>query len=158
MKEIFLIVTGVIGGAIAAAFGGWNESLTTLIIFMMADYITGIIVAGVFKKSTKTTTGALESVAGWKGLCRKSITLFIVLIACRLDLEIGSNVIRDATVIAFIANEGISIIENAGLMGVPMPESIARVEMGYLEKAFASQLNSKTANAGSGKWQITKTI
>ena len=126
MKETFCGVIGVVGGGIAALFGGWDAALITLVIFMAIDYITGLIVAGVFHKSKKTETGTLESRAGFKGLCRKGVTLLIVLVACRLDLVIGSNFIRDAVVIAFIANETISIIENAGLMGVPIPAVIIR--------------------------------
>ena len=72
--------------------------------------------------SPKTKTGTLESRAGWKGLCRKGVSLLVVLVACRLDAIIGSSFIRDATVIAFVCNETISIIENAGLMGVPVPK------------------------------------
>ena len=86
----------------------------------------GLVVAGVFHKSGKSETGALESRAGWKGICRKGVTLLIVLIACRLDLVMGSNYIRDAVVIAFILNETISIIENAGLMGIPIPAVITK--------------------------------
>lgn len=71
-------------------------------------------------------TADKESRAGWKGLCRKGVTLFVVLVACRLDLIIGSDFIRDAVVIAFTANETISIIENAGLMGVPIPPVITK--------------------------------
>ena len=71
-------------------------------------------------------SGSLESRAGWKGLCRKGMTLLVVLVACRLDLMIGSNFIRDAAVIAFVVNESISIIENAGLMGVPIPKAIIK--------------------------------
>lgn len=93
---------------------------------MGVDYATGLIVAGVFHKSEKTENGALESRAGWKGLCRKGVSLLVVLVACRLDMIMGSNFIRDATVIAFIANETISIIENAGLMGVPIPSVITK--------------------------------
>ena len=98
----------------------------TLIIFMGVDYVTGLIVAGVFHNSEKTKNVALESRAGWKGLCRKGVPLLVVLVACRLDLVMGSNFIRDAVVIAFIANETISIIENAGLMGIPIPAAIMR--------------------------------
>ena len=126
MKEGLCAITGVVGGFIASLFGGWDAGLTTLIIFMGIDYLTGLIVAGVFHKSSKTETGALESRAGWKGLCRKGMTLLVVLVACRLDLMIGSNFIRDAAVIAFVVNESISIIENAGLMGVPIPKAIIK--------------------------------
>ena len=114
------------GGAIATAFGGWDAALTTLVIFMTIDYVTGLIVAGVFHTSTKTNTGALESRAGWKGLCKKGMTLLIVLIACRLDLIMGTNFVRDAVVIGYIVNESISIIENAGLMGLPIPKVIVK--------------------------------
>ena len=78
------------------------------------------------KKSNKTKNGALESGAGWKGLCRKGMSLVIVLIAVRLDITIGTNYIRDTVCIAFIANETISIVENAGLMGVPIPTVITK--------------------------------
>lgn len=126
MKETICTIFGVIGSFIASLFGGWDAGMITLIIFMIVDYVTGLIVAGVFKNSTKTETGALESRAGWKGLCRKGVTLLIVLIAYRLDLLIGTNYIRDAVIIGFCANEAISIIENAGLMGIPLPAVISK--------------------------------
>lgn len=121
-----LSVIGCVGSVIASLFGGWDAALVTLLIFMGVDYVTGLIVAGVFHTSEKTENGALESRAGWKGLCRKGVTLLVVLVACRLDLMMGSNFIRDAVVIAFVANETISIIENAGLMGVPIPAVIVK--------------------------------
>ena len=126
MKMKLLTFIGVVGSWIASLFGGWDAALVTLLIFMGIDYVTGLIVAGVFKASEKTENGALESTAGWKGLCRKGVTLLVVLVACRLDLVMGSNFIRDAVVIAFIANETISIIENAGLMGIPIPAVITK--------------------------------
>lgn len=126
MKMKLLMVTGIIGSGIASLFGGWDAALVTLMIFMGIDYVTGLIVAGVFHASSKTDTGTLESHAGWKGLCKKGVSLMVVLVACRLDLIVGSNFIRDAVVIAFIANETISITENAGLMGVPIPTVIMR--------------------------------
>ena len=127
MKQTICTIIGAVGSAIAAAFGGWDSGLVTLLIFMALDYISGLIVAGVFKNSTKTASGTLESRAGWKGLCRKCMTLLFVLVAYRLDLIIGTNYIRDAVIIAFIANELISLTENAGLMGVPLPAIIMKV-------------------------------
>ena len=123
-KNILISIIGVIGSATASAFGGWSTGLTTLVIFMAIDYLTGLIVAGVFHKSTKTETGTLESRAGFKGLCRKGAMLLVVLVAYRLDLAVGTAYIKDAVIIAFIANEAISIIENAGLMGVPMNDTL----------------------------------
>ncbi len=126
LKHSVCTFIGLAGSAVASAFGGWDKSLQTLIIFMIADYMTGLIVAGVFKKSKKTDTGALESRAGWKGLCRKGMTLLYVLIATRLDILAGTTYLRDAVCIGFIVNEVISITENAGLMGVPIPGPIAK--------------------------------
>ena len=126
MKAKLCTLLGVVGSAIAALFGGWDTGLATLIVFMVIDFGSGIVVAGVFHKSRKTETGALESRTGWKGLCRKCMTLFFVLIAYRLDLVIGTNYIRDTVIIGFIANELISIVENAGLMGIPLPALIQK--------------------------------
>ena len=129
MDNIKIWVTsavGAVGAGISTAFGGWTSAMTTLIIFMAIDYFTGIMVAGIFKRSKKTKNGALESRAGFKGLCRKGVMLLIVLVACRLDIELHTTYIRDAVCIAFIANETISIIENAGLMGVPIPKVITK--------------------------------
>lgn len=115
---------GIIGAFIASLYGGWTDGMTTLLMFMAIDYIMGLLVAGVWHKSKKTEDGRLESRAGWKGLVRKGVTMLIVLVAARLDMTIGTTVIRDTAVIGFVANEGISIIENAGLMGVPLPAVI----------------------------------
>ena len=124
MKDGICTAIGVVGSVIASLFGGWDAALVTLVIFMAIDYVTGLLVVGVFHNSGKTENGALESRAGWKGLCRKCITLLMVLVATRLDLVTGTNFIRDAVVIAFIANETISIVENAGLMGINIPPAI----------------------------------
>lgn len=119
-------IIGVIGAAFTTLFGGWTTGMTTLLIFMGIDYVTGLIVAGVFKNSNKSESGALESRAGWKGLCRKGMTLLIVLIAYRLDLMLGTAYIRDAVVITFAVNEALSILENAALMGLPLPAVLVK--------------------------------
>lgn len=124
MKNAVCTAAGVVGGFIASLFGGWTASLTTLMIFMAADYVTGLVVAGVFHNSPKTETGALESRAGLKGLIRKATVLLFVLIGYRLDLAMDVTYIKDAVCIAFIVNELLSIVENAGLMGLPIPSVI----------------------------------
>jgi toxin secretion/phage lysis holin len=126
IKTGALSVIGALGAVITTLFGGWDTGLATLVLFMTVDYVTGLIVAGVFQNSTKTENGALESKAGWKGLCRKGTTLLIVLVACRLDLMLGSNYIRDAVIIGFVFNESISILENVGLMGVDLPPVLVK--------------------------------
>lgn len=156
VKDALCAAIGAAGAFISASYGGWSAALTTLMIFMAVDYVTGMIVAGIFHKSEKTKDGTLESRAGWKGICRKGVSLLVVLIACRLDLLIGTNFIRDTTVIAFIVNETISIIENAGLMGVPIPAVIVSAIHVLKEKADANadKIEPKPPN---GEAKKTKT-
>lgn len=121
------ITIGVICSVIAQAYGGWSEGMTALVVFMIIDYITGLLVAGVFHASNKTENGGLESRAGWKGIIRKVTTLAIVLVAAYVDRVMGMTFVRDAVVIGFLANEAISIIENAGLMGLPLPKAVVNM-------------------------------
>ena len=117
---------GAVGGVIARALGGWDNAVVTLIIFMVIDYAMGIIVAAVFKKSEKSANGGLSSRVCWIGLARKVMTLLFVIIAYRLDVLIGTDYIRTGVIISFCASELISICENAGLMGVPLPSVITK--------------------------------
>ena len=77
MKDKICVAIGIAGGYIASLFGGWDAALKTLILFMAVDYVTGLMVAGIFHNSRKTETGSLESLAGWKGLCRKGVSLLL---------------------------------------------------------------------------------
>lgn len=126
MEKIYICSgIGIVGSFIGELFK-WNEWMTTLVIFMLIDYITGLIVAGVFKKSPKTQDGSLESKTGWRGLAKKFSTLILVLVAVRLDLLLGTDYIQSAVILAFCANEVISLIENVGLMGVKIPPVISK--------------------------------
>lgn len=122
----FYVVTmiGVIGSFMVNLFGGWTTDLQTLIIFMIIDFTSGLLVAILFKNSNKTDSGALSSQAGFKGICKKCYILLMVLVAHRLDVTLATDYIKTAVIIAFIVNELISIIENAGLMGIPIPKVI----------------------------------
>lgn len=126
MKEIICTIAGVVGSFIAGLFGGWDASIRALLLFMAVDYATGLILAGVFRKSPKTKSGGLQSKIGWKGIARKGVTLLLVLISAQLDLILDTTYIRDAVCIAFSCNELISILENAGLMGIPMPAALKK--------------------------------
>lgn len=123
-KALALTGLGLVGGWLAELLGGWDTGLQSLLLFMALDYASGLILAGVFKKSQKSAQGALESRAAWQGFFRKGAALAVVLIACRLDLLLGLSFIRDATIIAYCGNELISITENIGLIGVPLPKPI----------------------------------
>lgn len=126
MKTTIITLAGAAGSAIATFFGGWDAAFITLTVFMVIDYITGFICAAVFHNSAKTENGSYESRAGFKGLCRKFVIFLLVGVATSLDTIIGTNYIRDAVCIAFMINEVMSILENAGLMGVPLPEALIK--------------------------------
>lgn len=104
MKKGLCTIIGIVGSCIASLFGGFDAAMITLMLFMGTDYVSGLVVAGVFHKSKKSESGALESGDSWKGLCRKGMTLVVVI----------------------IANETPSIIENAGLMGVNIPAPLTK--------------------------------
>lgn len=121
MKDTVCAAVGLGVGMISWLVGGFDTPILALIICMGADYVTGLIVAGVFHTSPKTKSGGLDSRVGWKGLARKFVTLLIVVVANLADLLLGLHYIRDAVIAAFCANECISILENAGLMGIRIP-------------------------------------
>ena len=124
IKFFTLSSVACVGAAVASLFGGWTGAMTTLVILMLIDYVTGLIVAGVFHASPKSSGGALSSAVGFKGICRKFVILLIVVVACRVDLLLDTSILRDATCIGFCANELLSITENAGLMGIPLPRKL----------------------------------
>ncbi|WFA10321.1 phage holin family protein [Tissierella sp. Yu-01] len=125
IKTSVFAVVGVVGSVITNLIGGWDKALQVLLIFMVIDYASGLILAGVFKKSKKSETGALESRVGWKGICKKVMTLLIVLMGSQLDILLGLDYIRYGLIIGFIIDEGMSIIENYGLMGFKLPEMLS---------------------------------
>ena len=126
MKQYLCTVVGVLGATAAWAFGGWDTALVALLICMGVDYVSGSVVALVFHKSTKTETGAYNSAYGIKGLCKKGLTLLFVLVAVQIDRMLGIDYVQDAVCIGFCTNEIISIIENLGLAGIPMPAIVTK--------------------------------
>lgn len=121
LKNLVFAALAAAGAAVSQALGGWDISLKALVAFMAADYVTGILVAAVFRRSPKTRQGALSSRAGFIGLLKKCDILLLVLLAVMLDNLTGSSFIRAGVCLFFTANEGLSILENLGLMGVPYP-------------------------------------
>lgn len=114
-----------IGGAIAGLMGEWNALLTILMVAMATDYITGLIVAAC-GRSPKTEGGKLSSTAGFIGLAKKAVIVTVVLLATLLDRAIGSEsmIFQSAATCYYIANEGLSILENAALLDVPIPKKL----------------------------------
>ena len=126
MKQTVCTILGLLGSALAAAFGGWDAALTALVVCIGVDYVSGSIVALVFHKSTKSESGAYNSAYGLKGLCKKCLMLLFVVVAVQMDRLLGADYIRDAVCIGFCTNEIISIIENLGLAGIPMPAIVTK--------------------------------
>jgi len=125
IKDSVLVALSVAGSFMARVLGGWDTALQTLVILMAIDYITGILIAAVWQKSSKSKTGALESRAGFKGLVRKGLILLVVLIGVQLDAILGLQAFcRTAIVLFFCGNEGLSIVENLGIMGLPLPDFV----------------------------------
>ena len=125
MYDKIIKTLSLLTGAIAGLYGEWTSALTILVIMMTVDYLTGILVA-ITGKSPKTAGGGLSSKIGFIGLAKKGFIMLIVLVATQLDAAIGNTamIFRTAAVFYYIANEGLSILENAELMGVPFPAAI----------------------------------
>ena len=120
-KSFIVTATGAVLGALISLAGGWDTALQALVVFMILDYLTGVIVAAVFHASNKTKSGKLSSVAGIKGIAKKVLMLFMVVAGQYADVVLGIDYFRTAVIIALIANELISLIENAGLAGIEVP-------------------------------------
>lgn len=126
MKQGICTVIGILGAGVSWAFGGWDAAMAALLICMGVDYASGSIVALVFHNSNKSETGAYNSAYGLKGLCKKGLMLLFVLAAVQMDRVLGVDYVRDAVCIGFCSNEVLSIIENLGLAGIPMPQAVTK--------------------------------
>lgn len=122
---VFSTAAGVAGGIVSAVIGSWDLALETLAIIMLLDYITGLIVAGVFHKSPKSEGGALDSKAAFKGLVKKALIVIIVVAFHQADKLTGKSFFRDGACWAFFIAELISVVENVGLV-YPLPTFIMK--------------------------------
>lgn len=114
-----------LGAALLSALGGWDFSLQFLIGIMAADYVLGVLIALVWHKSQKSADGTFESNASLKGLLRKMSVLLVVYVAVQLDVAANTDgYLRTAVILFFTANEGFSVFENLGIMGVPLPPAV----------------------------------
>ena len=118
MVKLKLILVGL-GGIISSFLGGFDIMLVALITFMLVDYITGVMNAIVKKE--------LSSTIGFKGIFGKITILFLVGVSTYLDIILGSDMIRYLVICFYLANEGISLLENASCLGLPIPERIKAV-------------------------------
>ncbi len=125
-------ILAAIGGAIASFFVSMPPLVWILIAVMSIDYLTGLI-TGAMGKSNKTENGYLESHAALKGLLKKSLIILVVLLAALLDQAVSAGAgiqfeaVMGATCLWFIASEGLSILENVAMMGVPVPKILLKL-------------------------------
>ena len=137
MKEFWnviqMIFTGI-GGWLGYFLGGFDGLLYTLIVFMVVDYVTGVMCAVYDKK--------LSSAVGFKGICRKVLILMLVGIANLLDLTvIGTGaVLRTAVIFFYLSNEGVSLMENAAYLGLPVPEKLKEILAQLHDRAESEEM------------------
>jgi len=117
-KNFLNSIMALLGTGISYLFGGWDVVLKVVVIFISIDYITGVMVGFVNKE--------LSSDIGFKGLMKKAAIFIIIIIAHQLDVTIGTDVpmFRTMACYFYIANEGLSVIENIVLLGVPLPKGL----------------------------------
>ena len=129
MKNYLSLVIGTISTFIANLYGGWSNGLTTLVIFMIIDYITAIV-QGIMGKSLKTENGKLNSGVGFKGLFKKIMILLMVLVGHRIDITFNFSYVKDVITLSYICNEFISIVENLTFIGLdklPIFDKVAKI-------------------------------
>lgn len=126
IKNILLTFVAALGSVFAETFGGWDSFLKALVLFMLVDYITGMAVAFIFHKSQKTKNGGASSKEGFKGIVKKISIFLLVALSVRIDEISGTHYVRNATIFFFLGNEGLSVLENIGLMGVKYPAFIKK--------------------------------
>lgn len=139
MKEFWntiqLIFTAV-GGWLGYFLGGCDGLLIALVVFAVVDYITGVMCAVADKE--------LSSEVGFKGICRKVLIFILVGIANILDVQVigTGSILRTAVIFFYLSNEGVSLLENAGHLGLPIPEKL---------KLVLEQLHDRAETENSGK-------
>lgn len=121
------LIISILGTIASILFGGWSMMMQILLILMIMDYLSGITAAAIFKKSKKTKSGKLSSKAGFKGLLKKIFTLGICSMSYYMDQLLNmQNVLFTMVVLFYCSNEALSILENAILLEIPIPEKLKK--------------------------------
>lgn len=143
MREWICVAVGTMGSLLLSAVGGWDLGLQVLLAFMAVDFFTGILTAAVFHRSAKSRNGRLDSRRCFQGICRKIAILLFVITAHAMDLLLGYAILRNAVIIGFCTNEVISITENAGLMGIPLPAAWKNAVSVLSQKQESEEVDQK---------------
>lgn len=139
VKNSILAGLATVGAFLSGALGGWDAPLALLVALMAADYLTGLLVAAVWQRSDKSVTGALDSKASFQGLVKKGMVLLLVWLGVLLDEAVGTAYVRMAVVLFFVGNEGLSLLENLGQMGLPFPAFLRRALEALQEQGDGSR-------------------
>jgi toxin secretion/phage lysis holin len=150
IKNAVLAAFAAAGAWIAQQIGGWDSCLAALVCMMAIDYITGLLLAAVWHKSRHSEGGGVSSGASFKGLVRKFVILLLVWLGAIVDRATGANYIRSAVCMFFVANEGLSILENTALMGVPYPAFVKNI-LEAMRDQSAKGAKSADSAAGGGE-------
>ena len=140
-KNIILFIISMIGGVIVDFLGGVDTALISLFFFMAVDYITGMALAFIFHKSKKTSGGGASSKEGFKGIVKKICMLLLIGLAHEVDVVMGVTHARAMAIMFFIGNEGLSVLENVGLMGIKYPDFMVKALETLKEDSNNSDLN-----------------
>jgi len=114
--------SGLVGAVVAFTFGGWSQLLSIFLVVILIDYITGVLAA------IKDKTG-LNSKIGFWGITRKALMFIVILLAHQMDILLGQDlgVVKSGAIYFYMANELISITENYGRLGLPLPNKVTRI-------------------------------
>lgn len=143
IKDAILAAMATVGSVIANSLGGWDTALQVLVGVMVADYITGVMVALIWHKSDKTESGRLSSEAGFRGLAKKVGIIAFVWVSTLLDKAIGGEYVRTTVILFYIANEGLSVIENTAAMGIRYPKFVERALEALRAKADTGEIEKQ---------------
>ncbi len=152
MSGVFRAISGALGSAwtwLCFLLGGWDAALGVMFLFMLLDYVTGIV-AALLGRSVKTESGRFWSRVAFVGITKKLMMIVLVMLAAALDRMLGvDGLCRIAAIGFYIANEGFSIVENAALLGVPFPRGLLEV----LGRIKARSEESAPEDSGESKAQ-----
>ncbi|WP_211135423.1 phage holin family protein [Clostridium paraputrificum] len=126
-RESVSVLCGSIGAFLGSLFGGFDMALRVALIFMVSDWIIGVLVTLVFKSSSKTEDGKLSSKVMFTGLIKKGFMLTMVLIGHNLDLLLGMEIIRMGVCYYIIAMELTSLMESWSISGLPHPKLFDKI-------------------------------
>ena len=141
VKQAISLVIGALTTGVLKVIGEPTQDLKILLLLMVIDLIVGFTVSAVWHKSSKTKSGKVSSKVMFKGIVKKILTLVLVVVAYQIDILLGYNVIRHITIIAFIVQEIISIIENIAITGIKTPDIITKA-LDVLERSVKDEFSN----------------